>query len=312
MVFPNAGFGEAPTDSNFLIQNVSAKHSLVGTVEPPTGPFSFGPGSGGPFTFPPLGIRKVKLRFTPTGLGPETDTLTVLSNDPMHSEVPVNLKGSGKPGVPTLSVPSLSFGPVGIGIAPAPTRTLKIHNTGLGVLNGSVDPIGGPVRGYHRSGSIRSNRSGRGANRESAVQADRCGSGAHYACDQCRQPGHPTIMVPVSGTGKPGVLATSILTPNNQGLIPFLAFDKVKHAKTLSKSFKIENIGKGDLQGTIPTYTAPFTVTHGLGVFDLAPGQMKKVTIEFAPLTPIGKTSQQLVILVNSPGETARRDHAVG
>ena len=119
-------------------------------------------------------------------------------------------------------------------------------------------------------------------------------------------------MVPISGTGKPGVLATNVLTPNNQDSFRSWHLARSSTPRRSASRSRSKNIGKGDLQGTIPTCTAPFRVTHGLGVFDLAPGQMKKVTIEFAPLTPIGKTSQQLVILVNSPGETARRDHAVG
>ncbi len=305
VVFPKAGFGEAPTASNFLIQNVSAKHRLVGTVEPPTGPFSFGPGSGGSFDLPPLGMLKVKLRFTPAGLGPETGALIILSNDVLHhSPVQVNLQGAGKPGVPTLSVPSLSFGPVGIGIAPVQTRTLKIQNTGLGKLDGTVGPLAAPFAVTTGQGAFGPIAPGGVVIVKVQFTPTAAGPAPTTLVINTDNPGHPTISVPISGTGKPGVLATNVATaPTFTSLPETLVFGKVKQG-SLPKalSFKIKNIGIGELQGTVPLGSVPFGVTTNSGAFDLAPGATKKVTVTFVPIAP-GHVSVPLTILVTSPGK---------
>ena len=51
-----------------------------------------------------------------------------------------------------------------------------------------------------------------------------------------------------------------------------------------SASFKIKNIGAGDLKGNVPAPSSPFAVILGNGAFDLALGQTKRVTVTFAPL----------------------------
>ena len=66
--FPNAGLGEAPTPKTLVVQNLSAKHALVGDVGGPLAPFSITSGAGA-FDLGPLGMLKVKMMFTPTGLG---------------------------------------------------------------------------------------------------------------------------------------------------------------------------------------------------------------------------------------------------
>ena len=304
VVFPNAGFGGAPTGSNFLIQNLSGKRHLVGNVGTPTGPFSFNAGGGG-FDLPPLGMLKVKLRFTPTGLGPETGALIILSNDVLHhSPVEVNLQGAGKPGVPTLSVPSLGFGPIGIGIAPVQTRTLKIHNTGLGKLDGTVGPLAAPFAVTTGLGAFGPIPPGGVLTVKAQFTPTAAGPASTTLMINTDNPGHPTISVPISGTGKPGVLATNVATaPTFTSLPETLVFGKVKQG-SLPKalSFKIKNIGIGELQGTVPLGSVPFGVTTNSGAFDLAPGATKKVTVTFVPIAP-GHVSVPLTILVTSPGK---------
>jgi subtilase family serine protease len=67
-------------------------------------------------------------------------------------------------------------------------------------------------------------------------------------------------------------------------------------------SFKIKNIGKGELTGSVGTPAAPFSVTAGSDAFDLAPGATQTITVQFAP-TAVGHVSQPLVISVTAPGK---------
>ena len=118
-------------------------------------------------------------------------------------------------------------------------------------------------------------------------------------------PSKHTLHVPLSGSGAPGHLATNIPTLNNNTL----AFGSVSHTgppKTLS--FKIKNIGKGDLQGNVPSLSAPFSLTVGGGAFDLLPGQLPQtITVQFPPTTSTPPLSVPLVITVMPPGKPAAR-----
>ena len=155
--------------------------------------------------------------FTPAGLGPETGALIILSNDKLHPSVTVNLQApasracrrSRSPRSWNAESSSMTFGTVGIGV-PGKTSTLKIHNIGLGKLAGNVGRIGRLRSRLPPAGRIRANRARRGADRESAVHADRCWTGADDADDHHRQPGavEATLLVPISGSGAPGDLAT--------------------------------------------------------------------------------------------------------
>jgi hypothetical protein len=312
--FPAAGLDEAPVSANFIIQNLSGKRNLVGNVGTPTGPFSFNANTGGAFDLAPLGLKKIKLLFTPTGLGLETGSLIIMSNDPAHPSVTVNLQGTGEPGVPSLSIPalaeppnalSMNFGAVGIG-EPSKTLTLRIANIGLGALGGSVGALGGQF-------AVTSPLAPFGPIAPGGVQLVKVtftptapGPATASLTITTTDPAlkKHTLIVPITGNGKPGRLATTILTPDNQGLIQFLGFGPVKVGKSLSKSFRLENIGAGRLAGTMPAFSAPFSVTAGSGAFDLGPGQTQKVTISFTPTAP-GSASQPLVILVAPPGKPA-------
>jgi hypothetical protein len=316
VVFPNAGFGEAPTQKTFIIQNLSAKLPLLGTVGAPTGPFSFIAGSGGPFNLGPLGMMKVKLRFTPTGLGLEPGSLIILSNDPAHFQVQVNLKGTGMPGVPSLSVPalgeppkplSLTFGAVGIGL-PGKTLTLRIQNVGLGALNGSLSALAPPfavnpplsVFGPIAPGGVQLVKV------QYTPTAVTLAVSALTITTDNPAPAKHTLIVPMNGSGAPGRLATNVATaPLFTSLPETLAFGAVKHLGTPKLlSFRIENTGKGDLQGTVPaSLSLPFVVLPGgSGPFDLAPGATKKVTVAFEPTAP-GHVSLPLTITVVAPSK---------
>ena len=146
-----AGFGGAPSLKTLIVQNLNAKHALVGAVGARSA-LRIASG-GGAFKLSPLGMLKVKMTFEPTGLGVEKGSLVITSNDKNSPSLTVNLAGAGEPGVPTLSAAGLTFGTVGIGIPPK-TLTLKIRNTGLGALGGSVGGLPAPFAVTAGSGAF--------------------------------------------------------------------------------------------------------------------------------------------------------------
>ncbi|HEY2477007.1 MAG TPA: choice-of-anchor D domain-containing protein, partial [Candidatus Cybelea sp.] len=309
LTLPPAGVGGAPTKGSFTIQNTSAKHHLVGNVGSPPLPFSIISG-GGAFDLPPVSApMTVKIRFTPTTRGPQAGSVVITSNDLADSSVTVNLKGAGKPGVPSLAIPSLSeppnplgmtFGPVGIGIPPS-SITLKIHNIGLGALGGTIAALSAPfavtsplVFGPIAPGGVQ------GVTVQFTPTAVWLQSTTLVITTTNPNPGLHVLNVPVSGVGKPGVLTTT-LAPLGETL----SFGAVSHTgapKVLS--FKIQNIGKGELAGNVPALGGTFSVTGNSGAFALPPGTAKKITVQFAPPST-GPFNAPLAITVTPPGKPA-------
>jgi hypothetical protein len=64
----------------------------------------------------------------------------------------------------------------------------------------------------------------------------------------------------------------------------------------VTRIFTIKNMGKGALQGSVGSLTAPFAVTAGVGNFNLSPGQTQNVQVQFAPVSA-GKYQQPLQII---------------
>jgi hypothetical protein len=303
LVFPNAGFGGAPKLKTLTVRNLSARYALVGDVEAPLGPFSIVSG-GGAFDLSPHGTLKVRMMFTPTGLGLEEGSLAIVSNDEDGSTITtnVNLTGTGEPGVPKLSTADLSSGTVGIGVSPK-TLTLRIHNSGQGALGGSVGVLATPfafTAGNGVFGPIAP-----GGRQSVSVQftpTQAVLSTATLAITTT-EPAKLTIDVPISGTGGPGHLAINIpiattFTSANEAL----AFGAVKHGTAKLLSFKIKNVGTGELLGNVGSLPAPFTVTSGGGSFSLAPRSTEQVTVQFAPTAAGQATPQPLAITVTASG----------
>ena len=308
LTLPKAGLGGAPTHGSFTIQNTSARHHLVGNVGSAASPFSVVLGGGG-FDLPPVSApMPVKIRFTPTALGLQAGSVVVTSNDAANPSVTVNLKGRGRPGVASLAIPKLleppnplamTFGAVGVGILPAPSIVLKIHNVGLGALGGTVGALAPPfavTAPLAPFGPIAP-----GGTQNVVVQFTPTAAGpAVTTLVITTAPAVHTLNVPVSGIGRPGVLTTTLAL-----LGETLSFGPVSHTGAPNlRRFKIQNIGKGVLAGNVPALGGTFTVTAGSGPFNLMPGLTKKVTVQFAP-TGTGPFSQPLAITVTAPGKPA-------
>jgi len=211
VAFPNAGLGETPTRANFVIRNLNAKRPLAGNVGGATGPFGIISGDG-PFSIGPLGMLKVRMTFTPAGLGVEKGSLLITTSDKVHPSVTVNLSGAGEPGVPSLSTPNLAFGTVGVGL-PGKTLTLKIHNTGLGVLHGSVEGfLTGPFDVLTDLGTFAPIAPGGMLEVKVMFTPTVAGPASKTLVINTDDPLLATIHVPIIGTGGPGRLTTNLPT----------------------------------------------------------------------------------------------------
>ena len=284
------------------------KHHLVGNVGSPSSPFSILSGGGALDLAPVSAPMTVKVRFARTTLRPQAGSVVITSNDLADPSVTVNLKGAGKPGVPSLAIPSLSeppnpiamtFGPVGIGTAPS--ITLKIHNIGLGALGGTIGALSAPfaVTSPLVFGPIAPGGAASVVVQFTPTAAGPASTTLVITTSDPNPPLH-TLDVSVSGIGKPGVLTTTLAA-----LGETLSFGPVSHTGAPKlMAFKIENIGKGVLAGNVPSLSAPFSVTVGGGAYLLAPGAVKKITVEFAP-TGTGPFSEPLPISATAPGKPA-------
>ena len=187
LVFPGAGFGGAPSLKTLIVQNLNAKHALVGAVGAPIGPFAIASG-GGAFKLSPLGMLKVKMTFEPTGLGVEKGSLVITSNDKNSPSLTVNLAGAGEPGVATLSAAGLTFGKVGIGIPPK-TLTLKNPQHRPGRARRLGRRVAGSVCGHRRQRSVRADATGRGGLGKRSIHPHPGHPVGHFAGDHHQRSG---------------------------------------------------------------------------------------------------------------------------
>jgi hypothetical protein len=137
--FPLTGVGATAAPRPFEIKNLSKTNPLVGTIDPPVGPFTLSPVPG-PFTVAPRGSTRIEVSFAPTGSTDYAANIEIDSNDPNHSQVNVALSGAGQAGL--LSGPSsLPFGITRVN--DSATKRMTLRNRGKGMLSGSIPSIAG-------------------------------------------------------------------------------------------------------------------------------------------------------------------------
>jgi Abnormal spindle-like microcephaly-assoc'd, ASPM-SPD-2-Hydin len=83
-----------------------------------------------------------------------------------------------------------------------------------------------------------------------------------------------------------------------------LNFGKVAQTSTKQETFKMEDVGKGDLHVTVGTLQPPFQVQGG-GSITVTKGQPATVTVVFAP-TGSGRLSQTLTVSSDDPKHPSR------
>ena len=299
--FGKTGIDVATKVRRLMVSNVAGKKSL--SVAPDALAASFSIVSPiGPFVVQPLHSVLLKLGFAPTVTGHQQETLTLHSSDPKHPTVLVTLSGKGRPGEPSVPMDSLSFGHVGIGVAPN-ARTIKLTNSGLGRLTGTVGTLGAPFTVTVGAGAfdLLPGQKWTVTVQFAPVAVVHSATTLVITTDD---PAIPVVNLEVSGTGAPGHLTTNLPTLPDT-ITPVLDFGPSAPATSVTKVFKIVNSGEGVLQGSVGTPTnGTLVVTGGSGAFALEPGGRQAVTVKFTP-TGSGKFKATLPITVTPPGTPA-------
>ena len=140
--FHTIGTGTTPT-LTFGITN-AANSLLVGNVDASSLPSTLSLTAGsGPFSLTHSQSLKVTVLAAPTQAGPFSGTIGISSTDPKRPVVGLLVAGVAKAGKMKVPV-AQNFGRVKIG--KMPTKTFKVINQGLGLLQGEVGGLNPPFQ----------------------------------------------------------------------------------------------------------------------------------------------------------------------
>lgn len=294
--------GAAPKTKVLTITNLGTRKKLtvmLGTLGAPFTRIT----AEGPFGIPPLGSLGVKIRFTPTVVGPVSQTFNIPSGDVRHPSVNVGLFGNGRPGRLTLPATSFFFGRVGIGVPPG-ALAFKLSNSGIGKLNGSVGTLSPPFSVALGSGPF-SLLPGATWKVKLTFTPESVGPVRSTLAVTSDDPAKPSVNLTIDGTGVAGHLVVNLPPP------PSLFFGPVRTGSAMAKAFTITNTAKGLLRGSVGALDPPYSVTLGAGAFALNPGQSRTIRVRFAP-TSTGRFPASLVTSVDAPSAPASATIAIG
>ncbi len=106
-------------EKTVTVRNVGNPNLVIGVITAPSAPFSLVADSCSGKSLPLAGSCTFKVRFSPLSAGNFNGALTIPSNDPFNSALPVSLKGEGVL-IISLSSPTdqLSVGPCSVNVPP--------------------------------------------------------------------------------------------------------------------------------------------------------------------------------------------------
>ncbi len=106
---------------------------------------------------------------------------------------------------------------------------------------------------------------------------------------ESNDPAHPTVIITLNGTGEAGILSAPAS----------IKFPATRVGSTSSRNSVLRNRGKGTLSGTIPTLSAPYSISP-TGPFTIQAGKPLPIAISFRPQTA-GPSDASVNIAVGSP-----------
>jgi hypothetical protein len=255
-----------PSEKSFTMTNAGGG-TISGTVSSPCPDFTIVAG-GGAYNLGAGQSRQVTVRFLPTQAGNRACTIETGSG--FCSDVPATGFGDPPPAC-AVSATQLPFGTVGIG--GSADQVFTITNSGGGLLTGTVSLascadftlVSGAgayslPAGQAHTVTVRFQPQSTGA-KQCVVE-----TGSALCSD-----------VTVSGTGENLPVCTVSTTSLNFGF--------VTAGSSSDQGFTITNTGGGTLTGSVTENCAAYSVIAGAGAFALGPGQVRNVTIRFAPTT---------------------------
>jgi cell division septation protein DedD len=212
---------------------------------------------------------------TPTATATSTPTPTATATaTPTPTPTPTSSPTPGpQPGSKLKWRPkAVKFGKVGVG-AGAKSHTLSIKNAGTATLSVSLRSSSAPFAiSSGGEGFTVNPKNSHAVTIEFQPVSPTAASGSLQILSS--DPAHPSVEVPLSGTGVPGKIKAR---PKSVKL-------KANASSHASKTLNVLNKGKGALHGSIGDISGggPFTISGG-GAFSLGPKGSKSATIDFAP-----------------------------
>lgn len=262
--------------------------------------FSFGSGAPvAPFVITPGSSVLVPMAYTPSNVGADSGSLTIVSDDSANPSVAVPLSGTGNP-IPnsaniTVNPLTLPFGPLRVG--QSATLSTSIGNTGT--TNASVTALGITGTDFAIGGAAPATpfTVAPGANiivpvvfTPSAV-ANRIGTLAVSTTDT----NHPVINVALSGAG---ILPHLGVTPTT------LDFSLVNIGSSATRTTSITNSGNASLTITSVVWAASAEFAPAAGTptppFNVAAGSSTNLTVRYTP-ADVGTDNGTITVGGNDP-----------
>ncbi len=302
--FGSVAIGSSSDQTITITNQSSSTGRLTGSVGTLSAPFSIVSGEG-VVSLTPGQSKSVVLRFSPTGLGQSSGTLSITHNaGNQTSPTNVSLSGTGTAATINITInpASVNFGNVNVGQTLDKTITITNQTSSTGTLSGTVGSLSAPFSVVSGGGTFSLNPN---QSRSVVVRFSPTTAGPF--------PGTLSIMhnagnqaspanVSLSGTGGPAPPATINISISPTSI----DFGSGAVGQMFDQTLTITNQSSstGTLDGSVGTPSAPFSIVSGGGTFSLTPGQSKPVVVRFSP-TATGPFSGTLSINHNAGNQTS-------
>jgi hypothetical protein len=250
-------------DLAFTISN-SGGGTLDGAISETCADYSIVSG-GGAYSLGAGQSRIVTVRFAPTSAG--AHPCTIETGSALCSDVTCAGIGELAPAC-AVSPASLDFGTVQVGSEH--WLYFTISNTGGGTLQGAVSEACADYNVFSGGGAF---SLGAGQSREVGVRFSPTAAGTR----PCTIETGSALCVDVACTGVGQIPTACAVSPTT------LDFGTVTVGGSRDLSFTIANSGGGTLAGTVSEVCDPYSIVSGGGAYSLVGGQMRTITVRFAP-----------------------------
>jgi hypothetical protein len=282
------------------ILNQSTSTSLLeGNVGTLPDPFFVVDGTGS-FSLPPGQTHSVVVSFTPTISGTFSKPLSITHNATNQSS-PANVLVTGK-GLDVINIAisgiPVNFGGVIVGQTSPQTVTITNLPTSTGILQGNVGNLSDPLSVARGGGAF---SLAPGDSRSVTITFSPTSVGTFSQI----------LSITHNATNQPSpteftVTGTGVITINIEANPTSFDFGRVPIGRPAREAITLTNppSSTGDLEGSVGSLSAPFSVDSGEGFFSLAPGRSQQIVINFSPSAE-GTFAQTLSITHNATSQSS-------
>ena len=216
----------------------------------------------------------VQISFQPTAATSYSATLSFQTNDPSHPTVTIPMTGTGGYPATTWAPPSLAFGTVQVGTTGQ--DALSITNTGAVPL--SISAISSSAPQFAATAQALTVQPGQTATIQIIFSPAAPTSYSATLSFQTNDPSHPTVTIPMTGSG---VTPTVAWTPQT------IDFGAIPPQTSATTNLVITNNGTADLHITNAQITYSSSQQDGFSVnptsLTLTPAQSGSLTVTYNP-----------------------------